>query len=166
MSNMGDNKPDDASSESASETPTVSGRLPSGTEEALLDYGKQLILKSAETSLDFHKTMLASSATFGTLITTLTPILIFGVKDAAIPLSEGWIVVLPQLAMLASAIVFALGYFPGHDEISVDVVQDIKNARKKVIRRRRVLAKWGLGLFCLALLLTIIVSIRLRSLAV
>ena len=91
---------------------TLKARAPTPMEAALVDYAKQLVLKSVETSLDFHKTMLSVSATFGSAITTLVPILVWGDKDAKIPGGPGWLLLVPALVMLLSSVSFALGYYP------------------------------------------------------
>jgi hypothetical protein len=142
--------------------PVLEARLPTAAEAALLEYGKQLMLKSVETALDFHKTMLGISATFGTLVTSVTPILVWGDKDAKLPMPEGWLLIIPPILMLLSAVVFAIGYYPRHATLNVNVVDDIRRVREEVIGSRKFLACVGLGLFAAALLLTVVLTIVLR----
>ncbi|MFA6162090.1 MAG: hypothetical protein WC685_01530 [Methylobacter sp.] len=142
--------------------PVLEGRPPTPSEAALLEYGKQLMLKSVETALDFHKTMLGVSATFGTLVTSLTPILIWGEKDAKLPMPEGWLLIIPPILMLLSSIVFAFGYYPRHAALNINVVDEIQRARDEVITSRKRLAGIGLGLFSVALLLTVVLTLALR----
>ena len=122
------------------------------TELALLEYGKQVLIKSSETAVDFHKTMLSVSATFGTLITAVTPILIWGDPEAKIPMPEGWFLILPPLLMLLSAVVFALGYYPRYLQFNPNIIDDVRRVRERIIKSRSVLAGVGLGLFCVSLL--------------
>ena len=132
------------------------------TEAALAEYGKQLILKSADTALDFHKTMLGVSATFGTLVAALLPILMWGDKDAKIPESGGVILIFPLLLMLASSVVFAWGYYPRHSSLSINVIDEIKAARESVITSRKIMAAVGLGLFSASLLSALGLAIYFR----
>jgi hypothetical protein len=143
--------------------PVLEGRPPTPTEAALLECGKQMMLKSAETALDFHKTMLGVSATFGTLVTSLTPILVWGDKDAKLPMSAGWLLIIPPIMMCLSSIVFACGYYPRHTVLNVNVIEEIREAREDVIRTRRRLAGIGLGLFVAALLLAVVLTLMMRT---
>ncbi|WP_295936218.1 hypothetical protein [uncultured Xanthomonas sp.] len=137
--------------------------MPTPTETMLVEYGKQLLLKSTETALDFHKTMLGISATFGTLVAALIPILVWGDKEAKIPIAEGWLLTLPLLLMLLSSVVFAWGYYPRHATININMIEDIKAAREKVITSRKVLAGVGLGLFSASLLLALGLALYFRA---
>lgn len=128
-----------------------------------MEYGKQLLLKSTETALDFHKTMLGISATFGTLVAALIPVLVWGDKEAKVPMAEGWLLILPLLLMLLSSVVFAWGYYPRHATININVIEDIKAAREKVITSRKVLAGVGLGLFSASLLLALGLALYFRA---
>ena len=142
---------------------SVEARIPTQTELALLEYGKQVLLKSSETAIDFHKTMLGVSATFGTLITTVTPILIWGDKDKKIPTQEGWLLILPLLLMILSSVAFALGYYPRYIQFNPNVIDDIRKVRERTINSRSLLAGVGLGLFCAALLSLTCLVLWLRT---
>ncbi|MBN2346741.1 MAG: hypothetical protein JXO51_10170 [Candidatus Aminicenantes bacterium] len=131
---------------------SVEARNPTQAELALLEYGKQTLIKSSEIAMDFHKTMLGISATFGTLITNVTPILIWGSKDEKIPMPEGWLLLIPPILMLISAVVFAIGYYPRYVQFNPNVVDDIRLIRERIMKARRWLAGIGLGLFCAAIL--------------
>jgi len=138
------------------------GRLPTPIETALLEYGKQVTLSSVEVSVDFHKTMLQVSATFGTLITTLTPILISGDRNASLPMPEGWLLIAPPILMLSSSIAFALGYYPRFVALNANVVEEIEKTRMKAITSRRQLAAVGLLFFTSGLILTVVLALLLR----
>lgn len=143
----------------------VQARPLTHTELALLEFSKQILLKSTETSLDFHKTMLGISATFGTLITTLAPILVWGDKDAKIPMPAGWLLLIPSLLMLLSAVVFAIGYYPRYRQFNPNVIGEVRTIRDEVIKLRKILAGVGLGLFCSSLLLLswLVIWLRLNA---
>lgn len=131
---------------------SAEARMPTPTELALLEYGKQVLLKSVDTAIDFHKTMLGVSATFGTLITTVTPVLIWGSKDAKIPMPQGWLLIVPPLLMLLSSVVFAVGYYPRFIHFNPNVLDDVRRVREQILASRGRLARMGLGLFCVSLL--------------
>ncbi len=138
--------------ESKNQTPSGEARFPTQTELALLEYGKQVLIKSSETAVDFHKTMLSVSATFGTLITTVTPILIWGDPEKTIPMPESSFLILPLLLMLLSAFVFALGYYPRYLKFNPNIIDEVRRVRERIIKSRSILAGVGLFLFCISLL--------------
>lgn len=140
----------------------LEGRAPTASEVALMEFGKQAIVTSLEKSMEFHKTMLQASATFGALITTLAPMLIWGDKDKQIPASEGWWLLIPPILMLLSSVVFACGYFPRHREVQVNVLEELKSARSRVLKQRRALAVAGMALFSVSLCSLMILIFILR----
>jgi hypothetical protein len=75
--------------------------------------------------------MLQVSGTFGTLITILVPVLIWGQKDVKIPMPEGWLLKFPSLLMLLSSISFAIGYYPRHEQLRVNVMDEVLKARQR-----------------------------------
>lgn len=152
----------DASAPPADPLP-LQGRLPSNFESALIEYSKQLVAKSIETSLDFHKTMLGVSATFGSAITTLVPVLIWGDKDAKLPSGPGWLIVVPALLMLLSSVCFALGYYPQHSQLNLNDLHAVRDSRETLLHRRAYLAAIGLGLFCGSVLLLVGLVLFLRE---
>jgi hypothetical protein len=145
--------------------PTVAARLPTAGEQALVEYAKQAILKSVDVSLDFHKTMLGVSATFGTLVTSLAPLLIWGKSDSTIPHHQGWWLLLPPFLMLLSSCLFALGYFPSHQGVNPNVIEEIERLRSDVLRKRGCLAIAGLCAFACSLISAIVIVLALRSTA-
>ena len=132
--------------------PILQGRIPSQAETALMEYAKQTVVKSAETALEFHKTMLGVSATFGTSITTLAPILIWGDKDIKINQGYSWLLLIPSILMMLSSVSFAIGYYPRYSALHPNNLDDVLEARNKVIGQRKFLAAIGLGLFCASLI--------------
>ncbi len=143
-------------SPSAPSDPTVlTGRLATSTEAALIKYAEQVVIKSPETALDFHKTMLGISATFGTYITTLVPIFILGDKDMKIPSATGWPLLIPSIMMLTSSVCFAIGYYPRNAQINPNDIGAVRKARDSVINQRKYLAVGGLASFCFALILMV-----------
>ena len=146
----------------AAKAKTLSGRLPTANETVLIEYAKQLVSKSVETSLDFHKTMLGVSATFGSAITTLVPILVWGDKDTKTPAGPGWLILAPALLMLLSSICFAVGYYPRHAKLNINDIEEVRRDRDSLLSRRACLASIGLLLFCGALFLLVGLVVYLR----
>lgn len=138
-------------------------RAPSLSESALAEYSKTLVIKSLDNSIDFHKTMLGVSATFGTLTTTLIPILSWGDKDATIPLPEGWFLLAPPIMMLLSAVCFALGFFPRSGQVNPNELTSVDDFRTKALRSRRRLATAGMVLFSLSVLGTVALTVIIRA---
>jgi hypothetical protein len=147
----------------AVEVVEVAARIPTLVESALTDYTRQVIVNSLDNAIEFHKTMLGVSATFGTLTTTLIPILSWGNKDARIPLPEGWFLLAPPAFMLASAICFALGYFPRSAQLKANLLEDVGEFRAEALAARRRLAVIGLSLFCCSILLTVVLTTMIRA---
>lgn len=147
---------------SSAPTPVAARALTIG-EEALLEYGKTALVQSVANGIEFHKTMLGISATFGTLLTVLPSILVWGDKDVKIPNAEGWLLAVPMLLMLSSSITFAMGYYPRSSALNPNVIESIATVRDSGLRSRRHLAGVGLGLFVSALLLMLCLLIWLRS---
>lgn len=140
---------------------TVAGRISTPAEEAILEYGRRLVLESPATGLDFHRSMLAVSATFGSLLTTLAPLLIGLEAEVAFGSAEGWLLVLPLGLMLVSSVVFAVGSLPSHAEVNINIVEEVSNERKRVLRLRRRLAGLGMLVFSASLLLTVVLALAM-----
>ena len=107
--------------------------------------------------------MLGISATFGSAITTLVPILVWGDKDAKIPSGPGWLLLVPALLMLLSSVLFALGYYPRHATLHPNEIESIRAEREALLRRRAGLAFIGLALFCASLLFLVGLVIFLKK---
>ena len=128
------------------------GRIPSPLEEALLDFGKNLVKDSVAQSVEFHKTMLGLTATFATLMASAFGILAFGSKDKPLDAFQRVFLVIPVLLMLLSSICFALGYYPRHMKIKLRVLNTIEKARDELLQARGIWAFCGILLFTLAIL--------------
>lgn len=142
--------------------PTVSARMPTAGEQALLEYGKQAAIKSIDVSAEFHKTMLGVSATFGALITSLPPLLIWGKNDSVIRHDQGWWLLIPIFLMLLSSGFFALGYFPSYKRMNINIVAEIERARSDLLRWRSRLGVAGISSFALSLSSVVLLVVALR----
>jgi hypothetical protein len=143
-------------------TTDAAARIPTPTELALLEYAKQLVLTSASTIVDFNKTMLGVTASFGTLITTVIPLLIWGTGQGSIKGNDKFFILLPLALMLASAVFFALGCLPKTEMLKADVLQAIETSRAKIIGRRMTWAGLGMTLFIASLVATVGLAIWIK----
>ena len=134
-------------------TTVVVGRgrqlLPS--EEALIEFGRNLVKDSLTQALDFHKTMLGLTATFATLMASSFALLTLGSKDASLYQFVRVLLVVPILLMLSSAVCFALGYYPRRVDIVLNDLTEIKRARDRLLASRYRWAVSGIVLFCLSI---------------
>lgn len=152
-----------SASEKSPKPTEIRSRAATVGETALLEYSKQVVIKSLDNSIDFHKTMLGVSATFGTLTTTLIPILSWGDKDAKIPLPEGWFLLAPSVLMLLSAVCFAIGYFPRSSQLNPNDIAEVKSFRERALTARRRLATIGVIFFSLSILSTVVITVIIRA---
>jgi hypothetical protein len=136
------------------------GRMPSPLEEVLIDFGKNLIKDSVTQSIEFNKTMLSLTATFATLMASTFGILVLGLKNKLPGAFQRTFLIIPVLMMLLSSICFALGYYPRHLKIRLQILKSIEEARDRLLRERRVWAFCGVLFFTLAIL-TLLIGILL-----
>jgi len=113
----------------------------------VLDVGKGMVERSIQAGLDFHKTMLGLTATFTTLMATA-----LGVSSVLLHFPARLAVVGPIAVMLASSVVFAFGYSPVLSSFSLDFVDEIETAYRRIIKRRQWLATIGTILFAIAII--------------
>lgn len=139
------------------------GRIPSPSDEVLLDFGKDLIKLSVTQSVEFHKTMLGLTATFTTLMASIFGILAFGVKDQQLGSFQRIFLVIPVILMLLSSTCFAFGYYPRIVKVNLRVLNSIEKARDKLIKTRKMFALCGIVLFNLAILSLLVGVIYLNA---
>jgi hypothetical protein len=125
--------------------------------KALYEAGKALLVSSIETGRDFCKFMIGVS-------TGAIPIYIGLLKfvlpeDFAPPAGEGLVALIPAALFLLAAVLFVIGYFPQKSSFSLDLIEEIERERTQAIQWRHRLALAGFGLFCIALVLGLIVSL-------
>lgn len=140
----------------------ITARLPTSGEQALIEYRKQIILKSHEYAVEFHKTMIGVSATLGTTITTLVPILIWGDKDIKIPALVSWPLIFPPILMVISTVLFALGYYPHREDMKINDIDSVRAARDNLMKYRRNLAIFGLLAFNSSLILMVLLVLYFK----
>lgn len=139
---------------SGNELVVDTGRIPSPLEQALIDSSKDVVKGSIDQSREFHKTMLGLTATFSTLMASSFSILAFGKKEQPLDNFQRLFLIVSVLLMIASSIIFALGYYPRTTMIGL-CLNKIKEEREAVLKKRGTYARMGLLLFVLALVVLI-----------
>jgi hypothetical protein len=126
--------------------------------QALYDAGKEMLVDSISVGRDFCKFMVG-------VATGAVP-LYLGLLALGIPKDyrpawwwEGVALVAPGLVFLAAAAVFALGFFPRTGAFSLDLPDQIDQARQAAISTRPRFSTWGFVLFGVGAIATIAVVI-------
>lgn len=95
--------------------------------------------------------MLGVSATVGTAITTVAPILLWRAGTANTTSGPDWLMLVPAVMMLFSAVCFALGYYPRHVQLDIAELNSVAVHRETILSQRTMLASVGLLFFCTSL---------------
>ena len=126
--------------------------------QALYEAGKQMLVDSVSVGLEFCKFMVG--------VATGSVPLYLGLLALALPKDyrpawwwQGVALVAPGLLFLAATGVFALGVFPRTGAVSLDLPDQIEQARMDAISSRHRLATWGFILFGAGAIATIVVVI-------
>lgn len=114
--------------------------------KALYEAGKAMLVESIAVGREFCRFM--TTTTLSAIPVYLGLIKLVLPKGTAISIATGkWLV--PPSLFLTAAIVFALGYFPGKANISLDLIEDIRKERDRTIKRRWFFAVGGFTLLCI-----------------
>ena len=122
--------------------------------EALYEAGKEVLKYSISISRDFCKHMITVSMGAIPIYLGLLEVVSGDLTNPTLP--NVLLIFLPPVIFLVSAVVFILGYLPQYDEISLDIVEEIKRSIDTAIARRRKLITIGVLLFMTACSLAII----------
>lgn len=125
--------------------------------EALYEAGKEVLKYSISTSRDFCKHMITVSMGAIPIYLGLLKVVSGDLTNLTLP--SALLISLPPGIFLFSAIIFIFGYLPKYDEISLDIVEDIKRSIDTAIVRRRKLITIGVLSFIIACSLAIILVI-------
>lgn len=125
--------------------------------QALYEAGKQMLVESVSVGREFCKFMVGIST--GAIPLYLALLQLALPKDYRPDCVKGIVGIAPAATLLAAATVFALGVFPQSDTFSLDLPDEIDEARTAVIDRRGRLAAIGFFLFAAAALAAIVVTI-------
>lgn len=124
--------------------------------EALYEAGKKLLIEAISTGREFCKFMISISTgaipVYMGLISFIIP------TDYVAPASQINYSILPPMLFFISSVFFTIGYFPKSTNFSLDVIEEIKNARDKIIKKRMHFIWIGMVTFSFGVLLAIIIG--------
>lgn len=121
--------------------------------EAIYETGKEILKISLSAPSDFLKFMIIIS-TGGTTI-YLSYLEFVQPENITISLSMKVLSYAPLFFFFFSTLVFILGYFPKFTRFSLDIINDISQAYRQVINKRRKYVNWGKALFLIGFFLAI-----------
>jgi hypothetical protein len=133
----------------------VSGITPHN--RALYEAGKEILNQSISVGREFCQFMIGI-CTGG--ISVYLAILSFLLPEKyTLGIVKGLLDALPALFFLAASIIFAIGYFPVQTEFSLDIPQEIENARRVSIQHRKRSAVLGFVFFSIGVVAAIVIVI-------
>lgn len=119
-------------------------------QEALAEAGRQMLVESVNTGREFCKFMIGVATG---AVPVYLGLLEFSVPDrSTLGVEERTAALLPVVALLVAAVLFALGYLPTTGRMSLDVLEDVERERSTTIQRRDCFGKWGFGFFVFGVL--------------
>jgi hypothetical protein len=131
--------------------------------EALYEAGKKLLLDSVETGRDYCKFMITTSMSAIPVYLALLGLMLPAEYQPT--WTSGPVLIVAPVVFLAAAGVAIAGYLPRVATFSLDLPQEIEDARQATIDRRRRFALAATVLFCVAALCTVAVALWSLSLA-
>jgi hypothetical protein len=126
-------------------------------EQALYEAGKEILIGSLAVGRDFCKFMVGVST--GAIPLYLGLLALALPKDYRPNWWKGIFAITPGAMFLVGAIVFAIGVFPRTSTFSLDIPEEIEQARSSAIRWRGTFASLGFIVFALAVVASIVVTI-------
>lgn len=128
-------------------------------EEAILEAGRRLMVESIDVSRDFAKQMI--TVTSGAIPIYLGLLSIAKLQQrapATLFLSS-----MPAVSFFLSALFFVLALLPREGFFSLQIINEVRNARNKLLRRRRRWIMAGLTVFGVGVLSAIAVTLSLMG---
>ncbi len=113
----------------------------SAQDRALLEAGNKLLVDSIDVGRDYNKSMIgiASGA-----IPLYLGVLKLGLPDKYVPTNQTLVIWgIPVVFFLVSMLLFSLGYFPARQNVNINNIDGISDARTRNINRRRCYALAG-----------------------
>lgn len=117
---------------------------------AILEVGKVLLLDSIDTGREFCKFMV--TAPIGAIPVYLALAGLLFPDHYRPDVRDAVVLLVPPVVLLISTVVAALGYVPRHSVISVEILEEIEDARNKLIFWRRRLGLLAFELFLLGII--------------
>jgi hypothetical protein len=125
--------------------------------QALYEAGKQMLIASIDVGREFCKFMVGVST--GAIPLYLALLQLALPKDFRPSWTRGIVEIAPAVVFLLAAGAFAFGVFPRTGTFSLDVPDQIDEARTKAINWRRIWAITGSALFGVAALASIVATV-------
>lgn len=112
-------------------------------EEVVIEAGRRLFLESVEVSRDFARQMITVSSGAVPIYVAL-----LGIADLRHRSTSSLVLVsIPALVFLSSTLFFVLALLPRKALISVQILDDIREARNRLMSARYLWIKLGLAIF-------------------
>lgn len=125
--------------------------------QAMYEAGKDMLVGSLAVGRDFCNFMVGVST--GAIPLYLALLALALPKDYRPDWWRGILIIAPASTFLAAAIAFAVGLFPRTGSFSLDLPEEIGQARSKAIRWRGKLATIGFVIFTVAAVASIVVTV-------
>lgn len=128
-------------------------------DEAMLEFGRRLLLNSVEDGRSFCQQMI-------TIATSAIPVYLGLLKlwfadDSTAPARNSIYFAAPVFLFLFATVSFLVGYLPRWYEISIGSLEKIESTRLKLMQHRAVWGSIGFLLFCLGILVSVLVMLFL-----
>ena len=129
---------------------------------AVYEAGKKLLVESIDVGRDFCKSMITIST--GAIPVYIAMLKLSGIENivkSSLKSSLWFLAISPCLLFLVASIIFILGYFPSTGTFSLDIVQEIENSRKRLLKRRKCFIVVGTVIFSVAVVISFITLIEI-----
>jgi len=116
--------------------------------QALYEAGKSMLVESINTGREFCKFM--TTTAIGAIPTYLALLKLVLPADYVLTSYGEVVFFIPVVLFIISTVLFVTGYLPQRGNLSLDIVNEIEQARRESINRRQTYAIWGFVVFLLA----------------
>jgi len=126
------------------------------------ELGKSLLLESLSVNREFSKFMISVST--GSIPVYLGVLTFIFPEDYRLGFLGSTVVVSPALFFLLSALMFVMGFNPTDKSFSLEIIEEIRLAYEKTLKKQSLFIKIGLVLFFMASIFSIgVVVVHLGS---
>lgn len=122
--------------------------------QALYEAGKSVLIDSIQTGREFCKFMIGAAT--GGIPIYLGLLSLFLPQKYHPSFSEGVTLLIPALLFLATAVVSVIGYFPKCTRVSLEILEEIRNDRDRIIAWRRRFGILAFVMFLVAIVAAIV----------
>lgn len=123
--------------------------------KAIYEAGKKMLVDSIDVGREFCKSMITVST--GAIPVYIALLKVVGVESTSrFSNTLNVLFILPCMFFLSGTVVYIIGYFPRAGIFSLDVVEEVNDARKRLILRRRRMIVLATCLFVIGMFIAII----------